>query len=372
MKKRTRILALLLAVMLVSVLAACGGGSSSTAGSEPASTAPASSAPADDGGEASEASTAAPSGDLPVINGVFASLAQDYYHMMEYGAYCGGEDFGADISCNGPSVEGDVTVMISMIEDAITMGSDAVLVTPWETELMVQPAKDAFDKGIPFVVLDTELTGEGQQYRSVAIGVSGQYEAAEIVADYIQEQFPDGGKIAIIRGLAGTESHTQRTNGVAEPLEATGKWEVVDIQPADSDRGKGTTVAENFMQSDSEIDVIYATNDEMALGAYAAVEASGNDIACIGFDATTDALKSIIDGKLKASLAQEPLMIGYRGVDYALQILGGAEPTSLEGVDENGYYGYTPEVKDATSAQEYLDSIQGEWDRGKALKDAKA
>ena len=364
MKKSLRILAVaLVAIMLSMLVVAC---APSTPATDPSQSTDTSSEPQ---GGTEPSGDDEPSGDVPIINGVYASLAQDYYHMMEYGAYCAADDLGAQVAINGPSVEGDVTVMISMIEDAITKGCDALLITPWDTELMTQPAKNCYEKGIPLIVLDSELDGEGKQYRSVAIGVESQYAAAQVAGQYILENYPDGGKIAIIRGLAGQESHTDRSNGVADMLTESGKWEVVGIQPADSDRGKGTTVAENFMQAHDDITLFYATNDEMALGAYVAVESANVDIDCIGFDATTDALKSIIDGKLKASVAQKPLMLGYLGVEFALKLLAGEE---LEGVDETGYYAYTPEMMDATNAQEYLDSIMGEWDRGKALKEGRA
>jgi ribose transport system substrate-binding protein len=307
-------------------------------------------------------------GGLPKIYGVYASLAQDYYHMMEYGAYCAGADLGADVYINGPAVEGDVTTMLSMIEDAITAKADAIIITPWDTELMTQSAKYCYDNNIPFVVLDTDLSGEGRRYRSVAAGVASQYAAAEVVGDYILKNYPDGGSIAIIRGNMGQESHNLRVRGVADKLEASGKWKVLGVQPADSDRSKGTNVAENFMEAFDDITIFYATNDEMALGAYAAVENSGRKIDCIGFDATTDALKSILDGKLKASLAQKPLMLGYMGIEFALKLLNGEK---IEGVDADGYYAYTPDMKDSSNAKEYLDSLQADWDRGMALKRAK-
>jgi ribose transport system substrate-binding protein len=99
---------------------------------------------------------------------------------------------------------------------------------------------------------------------------------------------------------------------------------VVSVQPADSDRGKAVNVAENMLQSDGDIKAFYATNDDMALGALQAVKSLGlTDVVIVGFDGTFNAMDSIEDGELTASIAQQPIEEGYQGVVNAVNILNG-------------------------------------------------
>lgn len=102
---------------------------------------------------------------------------------------------------------------------------------------------------------------------------------------------------------------------------AAGKLEVVAKQAADFDRTKGLNVMENILQAQPEIQAVFAHNDEMALGALKAIEASGRDIFVVGFDATDDAVAAVKEGKLAATVAQKPAEIGAIGVEVADKIV---------------------------------------------------
>lgn len=78
---------------------------------------------------------------------------------------------------------------------------------------------------------------------------------------------------------------------------------------------------ENILQAQPEIQAVFAHNDEMALGALKAIEASGRDIFVVGFDATDDAVAAVKEGKLAATVAQKPAEIGAIGVEVADKIV---------------------------------------------------
>lgn len=149
------------------------------------------------------------------------------------------------------------------------------------------------------------------------------FERVQVVGQYIVDNF-EPCDIAIVCGVAGAPSHNERENGCREIVEAAG-FNVVTVQPADSERGKAVTVAENILESAPDVKIIYATNDEMALDVYQAVEGKQkqDEIFTIGFDGSPDALKSIKEGKLDATLAQKPIDMGYRGVEVLRALLDG-------------------------------------------------
>lgn len=125
-----------------------------------------------------------------------------------------------------------------------------------------------------------------------------------------------------LEGIPGTSAARDRGQGFNEAIEGSGV-EVVAKQAADFDRTKGLSVMENILQAQSEINAVFAHNDEMALGALEAVKASGREIMIVGFDATDDAVKAVEDGTLAATVAQQPKMIGSLGIETASKVLAG-------------------------------------------------
>ncbi|MNW66196.1 D-ribose-binding periplasmic protein precursor [compost metagenome] len=82
---------------------------------------------------------------------------------------------------------------------------------------------------------------------------------------------------------------------------------------------------ENLLQGNPDVQAVFAHNDEMALGAIEAIQSSGKDIPVIGFDGNDDAIKSIKDGKLTATVAQQPVLIGQLALQAALDVLSGKQ-----------------------------------------------
>ena len=78
---------------------------------------------------------------------------------------------------------------------------------------------------------------------------------------------------------------------------------------------------ENILQSHKDIQAVFAHNDEMALGALEALQAHGmNNVIVVGFDATDDAVKAVKEGKMAATVAQKPALIGEKAVDAAIRV----------------------------------------------------
>ena len=98
---------------------------------------------------------------------------------------------------------------------------------------------------------------------------------------------------------------------------------MVASQVADFDRTKGLNVMENILQAQSDIDAVFAHNDEMALGAIKAIESSNRNIIVVGFDGTGDAVTAVKSGAMLATVAQQAARIGSIGVETADAILKG-------------------------------------------------
>ncbi len=243
--------------------------------------------------------------------------SDEHWIQVEKGARQAAEDFDVNLDFNGPAKETLVEEHTSMIENNITNNVDALCVAPVQPAAQVKVLQKAVEKGIPVLLIDTDADLEG---KTSFLG-TGNYAAAELAGEHIASKF-DGGKVVIIRGALGDKTHDDRTAGAKDVLEANG-FEVLDVQPADSDGEKAANVMENMMQTFSEIDAVFVTADQMALGALKAVEQSGKDIMVVGFDGSPGAQTKIKEGSMEGSVAQSPYQMGYLGVENAIKAVNG-------------------------------------------------
>ncbi|WP_075319973.1 ribose ABC transporter permease [Histophilus somni] len=122
--------------------------------------------------------------------------------------------------------------------------------------------------------------------------------------------------------LAVSSAARERGEGFKQAI-AEHKFDVLASQPADFDRTKGLNVMENLLASKSAVQAVFAQNDEMALGALRAINAANKKVLVVGFDGTDDGVKAVKSGKLGATIAQQPELIGSLGVETADKVLKG-------------------------------------------------
>lgn len=206
---------------------------------------------------------------------------------------------------------------LSSVEDLVTKGVDLILINPTDSDAVGNAIKIANEAKIPVVTLD-RAANSGEVVAHVA---SDNVKGGEMAGNFIIEKLGGKGKVVELEGIAGTTAARERGEGFNKAVK--GKLEIVAKQTADFDRTKGLSVMENILQAQPEIQAVFAHNDEMALGALKAIEASKRNIIIVGFDAIEDAVKAVQDGKLSATVAQQPKLIGIFGVETASKILNG-------------------------------------------------
>lgn len=176
----------------------------------------------------------------------------------------------------------DSATEMSNVEDLINQKVDLILINPTDSDAVKSAVEAANAADIPVITLDRGANcGEG--------------------------------KVVELEGIPGASAARDRGEGFNKALEGT-NIEVVARQTANFDRAEGLSVMENILQAQTEIDAVFAHNDEMALGALEAIKASGRDILVVGFDATADA---------KTAVEQLPKMIGSLGVENAMKVING-------------------------------------------------
>ncbi|MEC2064180.1 ribose ABC transporter substrate-binding protein RbsB [Bacillus inaquosorum] len=213
--------------------------------------------------------------------------------------------------------QNDSSKQTSDVEDLIQQGVDALLINPTDSSAISTAVESANSVGVPVVTIDRSAE-QGEVETLVA---SDNVKGGEMAAEFIADKLGKGAKVAELEGVPGASATRERGSGFHNIADE--KLDVVTKQSADFDRTKGLTVMENLLQGHPDIQAVFAHNDEMALGALEAINSSGKDIIVIGFDGNKDALASIKDGKLSATVAQQPELIGKLATEAADDILHG-------------------------------------------------
>jgi ribose transport system substrate-binding protein len=245
---------------------------------------------------------------------VVSTQNNPFFVTLKEGAVQKANELGYELivldSQNDPSKE------LGNVEDLLVKGVDVLLINPTDSDAVASSVRAANRSKIPVVTLDRAANG-GKVVSHVA---SDNVLGGEVAGNYIVEKLGGKGKVVELEGIPGTTAARDRGEGFNKAI--AGKLEVVAKQSADFDRTKGLTVMENILQAQPEINAVFAHNDEMALGALKAIEASGRkNIVVVGFDATDDAVAAVKAGKLSATVAQKPAEIGAIGVEVADKII---------------------------------------------------
>jgi ribose transport system substrate-binding protein len=218
----------------------------------------------------------------------------------------------------------DVVKQTSDIEDLVSKKIKVLIVNPVDSSAIAPAVADAKKAGIPVIAVDRAVTGESVTCQIASDNVAG----AKMAGEYLLSLVGEGADIAELQGVPGASATIDRGKGFHEAVD--GKANIVASLTADFNRVEGMSVTENILQGNSGIKGIFAHNDEMALGAVEAAASAGRKIVIIGFDATDDAVTAVKDGRMAATVAQQPAEMGKAAVDTALKIMKGEEvPASL-------------------------------------------
>jgi len=191
------------------------------------------------------------------------------------------------------------------VEAAIISGVDGIVISPIDTVAMAPALQQAVEAGIPVVTIDRRVDGvEGILAHVGADNVIGGEAQGQLIVD----TFPDGATIVNLQGQPGSSPAIDRNAGVHNVLDPlSDSYQFVAEQTANFSRTEAVTVTEAILAGlDEAPDVIVAANDDMALGALQVVDEQGLDTAVIGFDALPEALGSVRDGGLLATIEQFP------------------------------------------------------------------
>lgn len=199
--------------------------------------------------------------------------------------------------------KGDTNAESTMIDTAITNKSVAIILDPANADGSVGAVQKAVDAGIPVILVNAEINKEGLAKAQL---VSNNAQGAALGATQWQTAMGDSGKYAELFGNPADNNAATRSNGYETVLTQYPDLEKVAKEVADWDRTKGHDKMQSILQAHPEITGVIAGNDEMALGAIAALKEAGklDGVKVGGFDGSPDAVAAIKAGEMQYTVLQ--------------------------------------------------------------------
>ncbi|HAK45604.1 MAG TPA: hypothetical protein DCO79_06755 [Spirochaeta sp.] len=222
--------------------------------------------------------------------------------------------------------QGSVVTQVAGIEDMLIKGIDILLVQAAKAEGLKQELKKVHEKGIPFMFVGKPIMGTD----AITMVSMDNYLIGTEIGDYVVEHLKTKhgsvkGNVVVIEGIPGDETSVNRIGGFHEVIDKESGIKVVAQQPADYRRPQAVSVMQNVLQANpaGTLDVVFAANGEMALGAVQAVKDAGrlDEVIIIGLDGQQEELDAIAAGEMSATWTYEPC--GTQGFELAMKILDG-------------------------------------------------
>lgn len=216
--------------------------------------------------------------------------------------------------------QNDASKQSNDMDDLIQQKVDVILVNPVDSSAIQNAVESANAANIPVITIDRSSDG-GEVLTFVT---SDNVKGGEMAANFIVEKVGKGAKVAQLEGTPGASATRERGEGFENI--AKNDLDIIQSQTADFDRAKGLTVMENMLQSNSDIQAVFAQNDEMALGAAEALKSVGKkDVIVVGFDGNDDGIKAVSEGKIAATIAQQPVEMGKLSLQAAYDYFEGKD-----------------------------------------------
>jgi ABC-type sugar transport system substrate-binding protein len=235
---------------------------------------------------------------------------------------------------------GDAAKQVADVDSMIAQKVDAIFLAPREEKPLVPAVKKAKAAGIPVFLIDRNvdqnLAKPGEDY--VTFIGSDFIQEGKRAAEWLTKKTGGKAKIIELEGTTGSSPANDRKKGFHDAIASESGMEVVASQDGDFERNKGRQVAETLLQAHPDATAIFAHNDEMAIGAIAALEAAGKkpgkDVIVVSIDGEKDALQAIIDGKLGATVECNP-RFGPKAYETLEKYAGGEKiPTKIINPDK--------------------------------------
>jgi ribose transport system substrate-binding protein len=262
---------------------------------------------------------------------VMKSLANEFFSTMADGArkHQAANAASYDLIVNGIKNETDLAEQVGLVEQMIARQVSAIVIAPADSKALVTVLKRAKDAGILVVNIDNKLDADVLRQADLTVPFVGPENraGARKVGEALGKELKPGDAVAIIEGIPTAFNGQQRRLGFEDAMKAAG-MNIVAVQSGYWEMDRANNVAAALLSEHADLKAILCANDNMALGAVAAIQAAGRigKVKVVGFDNIGAIRPMLADGRVTATADQHADQLAVFGIEAALKILKGETP----------------------------------------------
>lgn len=267
---------------------------------------------------------------------VSKGFQHQFWQAVREGAEQAADEFGVDVTFEGPDSESEVAQQIDMLQAALDREPDAIGFAALDSQAAAPLMDEAASRDIPVIAFDSGVDSDVP----LTTAATDNYAAAAHAAEKMVELIGGDGQVALVVHDQTSVTGVQRRDGFVDYIEENAPdVEIVSVQYGGGDHLESTNLATAILQGNPELDGIYGSNEGSAIGVVNAVEEQGmaGDVVIVGFDSGQAQIDAIRDGVMAGAITQNPVGIGYETVKAAVMALDGEE---LPETIDTGYFWY--------------------------------
>ena len=267
----------------------------------------------------------------PKVALVMKSLANEFFSTMAEGAkkHQAANAASYELIVNGIKNETDLAEQVNLVEQMIAQEVNAIVIAPADSKALVTVLKRAKTAGILVINIDNKLDAEVLKEAGLQVPFVGpdNRAGARKVGEALAKQLKSGDEVGIIEGIPTAFNGQQRRLGFEDAMNAAG-MKIVSTQSGYWEMEKANGVAAAMLSEHPNLKALLCANDNMALGAVAAVQAAGKtgQVLVVGFDNISAIRPMIEKGQVVATADQHADQLAVFGIEAALKILKGQAP----------------------------------------------
>jgi len=262
----------------------------------------------------------------PRVALIMKSLANEFFKTMEDGARAHQRAHASayELLPNGIKDEQDVARQIAIVEQMIAQEVSAIVIAPADSKALVPACKQAIDAGIVVVNIDNKFNDAVLADQKVKIPFVGpdNRKGARIAGECLAARLKKGDEVAIVEGVTNAFNGVQRKAGFEDAMKAAG-MKIVSSQSANWMPDQAEKIVAGMLVQHPNLKAILCANDNMALGAVAALKmgGKGGKVLVVGYDNISAVQKLMKAGQILCTIDQHADRIAVYGIEYALEIL---------------------------------------------------
>jgi ABC-type sugar transport system substrate-binding protein len=268
------------------------------------------------------------------IAAVIKGLDNPFFQAMQQGIEEQSKSQGTAVSVQAATSITDTTGQADKLNALAGQDYSCYLVNPISGTNLVQSLVQVNRKNKPIVNIDSPVDAKAAQAAGVKLATyvgTNNVNAGQMAGEQMLKELSGNGQVALIGGIAGDVTSAARLDGFKKAV--TGKLDIAQTVAADWDRQKALTTATDILRARPSLKGFFAANDDMGLGIVRAIQNAGKTgkVKVISVDGNKDALESVNQGQLTATVAQYPYAIGQMGMEACKAAASGKQlPANVE------------------------------------------